>query len=295
VGLTSLRAVLTTGMQRALGGAPALLDEYRGPAGDPGLFGPGSPVWRVHADLPAMLIGGIGSLMLQTLHPLAMAGVADHSNYQHDPYGRLRRTARFVGGTTYGSRAFAEQLVGEVRGIHRRVHGVAPDGRRYDANDPALLTWVHTAEVASFLRAYQRYSNRPLLRVEKDRYLDEMSQVAVMLGARDVPRSVIEVREYFARVRPTLAASPAALEALAFLRTPPAGSRPGEVIALRVVTSAAVHELPGFARRALGLGRPMPIAAANARAAAVTFGVLLRWAIGPSVVLQLATERASAS
>jgi uncharacterized protein (DUF2236 family) len=289
------RSAVSASMERALGGSPDLLKEYKTPLGDPGLFGPGSPVWQVHADLPAMLIGGIASLMFQTLHPLAMIGVAEHSNYRDDPFGRLKRTARFVGGTTYGSRPFVEQLVGEVKRVHTRVRGVAPDGRPYEAGDPALLTWVHTVEVWCFLRAYQRYSNRPLLRVEKDRYLDEMSEVAVLLGARDVPRSVNEVRTYLREVRRELVVTPQALEAVRFLRaTPLSGPKPAEVIAHRIVSNAAIEELPSYARRELGLPRPGPISRAHARAAAATFGVVLRWAIGPSAVLATATDRALA-
>jgi uncharacterized protein (DUF2236 family) len=288
-----IRAALVSGVSRALGGAPGLLEEYGTPAGDPGLFGPGSAPWQVHADLPAMLVGGISSLMLQTLHPLAMAGVAQHSRYREDPFGRLQRTARFVAGTTFGSRALVDQLVGEVRQVHRFVRGVAADGRPYSADDPALLTWVHTTEVWSFLRSYQRYGPRPLLRVEKDRYLAQMREVAMMLGARDVPGSVAEVRAYLRDVQGELEATPDAFEAVRFLRTP-VGEGAGDVLAHRIVSGAALDLLPPFARRALHLGRPTPIVKAQARTATATFAVLLRWAVGPSLVLATATERSLA-
>lgn len=286
----ALRSLVVAGVNRALGGPPGLLEEYRDPVGDPGLFGPGSAPWQVHADLPAMLIGGISSLMLQTLHPLAMAGVAEHSRYQEDPFGRLQRTARFVAGTTFGGRPLVEQLVGEVRRVHGCVRGVAPDGREYSADDPDLLTWVHTAEVWSFLRSYQRYGTRPLLRVEKDRYLAQVAEVAMMLGAHEVPASVSEVRDYLRAMRDELDVTDDALAAVRFLRTPQ-GESTAERVAHHVVTSAAIDLLPSFARQALGLGRPRPLARAQVRASAATFSALLRWAVGPSVVLATAIER----
>jgi hypothetical protein len=105
----------------------------------------------VHADLPAMLIGGLSALLLQTLHPLAMAGVAEHSNYQADALGRLRRTARFVGTTTFGTVREAEDAIAQVQRVHRRVKGFAADGRPYSADDPDLVTFIHAAETWSFL------------------------------------------------------------------------------------------------------------------------------------------------
>src|SRR5438874_2425453 len=116
------------------------------PRGDPGLFGPESMVWRVHADFTSMMIGGVASLLMQMLHPSALAGVWDHSNFRQDMRGRLRRTAQFIAGTSYGARGEAERLIARVRAIHDRVTGVLPDGTPYSANDPALLTWVHVAE-----------------------------------------------------------------------------------------------------------------------------------------------------
>jgi uncharacterized protein (DUF2236 family) len=128
--LFGLRDRIGEGIRRSLGATRDDLGEYASGPGDPGLFGPDSPVWAVHGDLPSMLIGGFAALMTQTLHPLAMAGVAAHSNYRDDPTGRLRRTARFIAGTTFGSKPFAHELVREVTQVHDRVRGTAPDGRR---------------------------------------------------------------------------------------------------------------------------------------------------------------------
>jgi hypothetical protein len=122
----------------------------------PRWFAEGRPIRRVHADA-SMFVGGLRALLLQSLHPLAMAGVAEHSNYRDDPWGRLQRTSTFLAETTFGSAVDAQRAVDHVRGIHRRVHGIAADGRSYTATDPHLLEWVHVAEADSFLRAYQLY------------------------------------------------------------------------------------------------------------------------------------------
>ncbi len=144
--------------------------------------------WRVHGDFPAMLAGGVSALLLQALHPLALAGVWDHSTFRTDMQGRLGRTAQFIAGTTYGSRADAMRLIERVRRIHANISGLAPDGQPYAADDPALLTWVHVAEVSSFLAGYLRYVG-PLSAADQDRYYAEEATVAALLGAPDVPGS----------------------------------------------------------------------------------------------------------
>jgi uncharacterized protein (DUF2236 family) len=164
------------------------------------LFGPESVTWKINADFPGMLSGGLAALMLQTLHPRALAGVWDHSNFRTDLIGRLRRTTAFVGGTTYAPTGDAERLIERVRTIHDRVHGQTADGRPYDANDPDLLTWVHLTEVSSFLQGYRRYCRADLPAGAADRYYDETRRVAEALGARDVPASESDVTDYFARV-----------------------------------------------------------------------------------------------
>ena len=188
--------------------------DYDQPLGDAGLFGPDSMVWRIHADFPSMMTGGICALMLQTLHPLALAGVWDHSNFRGDLLGRLRRTAAFVAGTTYASTSEAQRLIARVAGIHRHVAGQAEDGRPYAATDPQLLTWVHTTEMLSFVRGYQRYRDAALPLAVQDRYYAETSRVAEALGARAVPKSVAEVEAYFESVQPDLEFSARSREVL---------------------------------------------------------------------------------
>ncbi len=167
------------------------------------------PGWST-PTCPSMLIGGVSALLLQTLHPLAMAGVAEHSSYQEDPLGRLRRTASFVGTTTFGTVAEAEAAIAQVHRVHRRVNGIAPDGRPYSADDPELVTFIHVAEVSSFLASSQRYGPRPLTPEECDQYYEEVAPVALALGATWVPRSSAEVESYLLRVRPELYAGPQA-------------------------------------------------------------------------------------
>jgi uncharacterized protein (DUF2236 family) len=250
-------------------------EQYTEPAGDAGLFGPGSVTWRIHAD-PSMIVGGLCALMVQSLHPLAMAGVADHSDYREAPLRRLSRTASFIGATTFASTPVAEGVIDIVRKVHRRVHGTAPDGRPYSAEDPDLLRWVHVAEVASFLRAYRRFGLGILTPADADRYYDEVAIVAEKLGATDVPRSRAEVSAYFRAVRPQLCADEQALDALGFIRTPPPGSDPVAGAAYEVIMRASTGVLPGWVRRMLGIERPWPLGVAEQAFVAPTTWTLLR-------------------
>ncbi|HET8551610.1 MAG TPA: oxygenase MpaB family protein [Gammaproteobacteria bacterium] len=195
--------------------APA--PDYDHPVGDPGLFGPDTITWKIHADFPSMMAGGLGALMLQSLHPLALAGVWDHSDFRTDTLARLRSTIAFVARTSYAPREAAERAIERVRSVHRHVHGVAPDGRPYSAEDPHLLTWVHCAEAWSFLRGYQTYCYGRIPRSAQDRYLHETARVAEALGARDVPKSLAELKAYFDSMRPELICDARTREVLAVL------------------------------------------------------------------------------
>ncbi|PRB41731.1 histidine kinase [Pseudomonas sp. MYb2] len=198
--------------------------DLENPKGDPGLFGPDSVSWQVHGDFSSMLIGGISALLLQALHPLALAGVWDHSNFRQDMLGRLRRTSQFVSGTTFGSRRDADWLIEKVRTIHLQVVGTAPDGRPYAASDPDLLTWVHVAEVSNFLAAHLRYRNPHLSAADQDRYYAEIAVIAERLGARDAPKSRQAVADYLQRMRPQLLCDERSREVLRLLLAAPAPS-----------------------------------------------------------------------
>jgi uncharacterized protein (DUF2236 family) len=256
---------------------------------DPGLFGPTSMTWRIHRDR-SMVIGGLRALFLQVMHPLAMAGVFEHSAYREDPLGRLARTGRFIAATTYGSTAEAERAIARVRGVHDRVTGTASDGRRYEANDPALLAWVHNVEVDSFLAAYRRYG--PAIgREDADRYVTEMAVVGRRLGVRDVPESEHELRRWIAEM-PGLRVTPEARHAVRFLVLP---SLPVRMLpTYGVIAAAAADLLPLDRRLALGLW-PVPFAdPLLVRPTASALLALLGWALGSPPLPETADPPAGA-
>ena len=271
-----VRADLGRDVRRSLG-----LPETPGPrVTDPekAFYHPDSIVRRVHGDLPSMLIGGLSALLLQTLHPLAMAGVAEHSRYREDPLGRLRRTAAFVGATTFGTDEQAREAIERVKWVHRKVRGVAPDGRPYAADEPELVTWVHVAEVYSFLNAARRFGRLRLGAAECDEYYAETARVAHDLGAEWVPRTAEEVTAYFLRVRPELYAGPQALAARDFLLRG-VGSRPEDRAVHALVAAGAVSLLPGWARAELRIPTPPGVDALLVVPLARVLCAGLRWAV----------------
>ncbi|MGZ5397286.1 MAG: oxygenase MpaB family protein [Mycobacterium sp.] len=161
----------------------------------PRWFDEDRPIRQVHADA-SMFVGGLRALLLQSLHPLAMAGVAEHSDYRGDPWGRLQRTSTFLAVTTFGPAADAQRAVDRVRGIHRRVSGVAPDGRPYAAGDPHLLEWVHIAEVDSFLLAHQLYGAHPLDQSGRDGYVADTAREAARYLLLTPPLPVVARAPY---------------------------------------------------------------------------------------------------
>jgi uncharacterized protein (DUF2236 family) len=253
---------------------------------DPALayIAPGSVVRRIHGDLPAMLIGGVSALLFQMLHPLAMAGVAQHSNYRSDPLGRLERTASFLAATTFGTRDEAEAAIERVRRVHAHVTGTASDGRRYRASDPDLLTWVHVAEVSSFLAATRAYAPATPTAAEQDEYLDQMAVVAVALGAVDVPRSVAELGEYFTEVRPRLRLTAEARTARNFVLRG-VGRWPHEVAAYGLLIGAAQGVLPTWARHQLRLPAVPAADRLAVRPTARLVGTAVRWAVTPPTAI----------
>jgi uncharacterized protein (DUF2236 family) len=256
-------------------------EQYDSPPGDPGLFGPDSVTWRVHADV-SMFVGGIAALLLQSLHPRAAAVVASSSRFREEPLHRLSRTASFVGVTTYGPTDVAHAVIERVRRVHDRVPG---------ASEPDLLTWVHVAEVASFLGAFRRYN---VVSVDADRYFDETAVVAELLGARAVPRSSAAVDDYFERVRPELAASDASRDLLAFLHEP-LGDNPITRSVYALFLQAAMAQLPSWARELHGWSAPRGADQLALRPLTATALQGIRCALGPSPIVQAARARVEAS
>ena len=217
----------------------------------PRWFTDSDPIWRVHADA-AMFPGGIRSLLLQSLHPLAMQGVEDHSDYRSEPWVRVSNTSFYIAQTTFGTIENAEKLIAAVRAMHERVVGVAPDGRAYSASDPHLLLWVHVAEIETFLTSYQTFSPTPLTPDEADTYVEQTAHVARLLGVVNPPLTVRELHEVIDAYRPELQVTDAARRAAHFLIEEPPVSGV-EVLGYRALASAAVRTLPRWAREMLDL------------------------------------------
>jgi uncharacterized protein (DUF2236 family) len=239
-------------------------------------FAEDRPIRRVHGD-SAMFVGGIRALLLQSLHPLAMAAVAGHSGFRGDPWGRLQRTSYFLAVTTFGPAIDAEDTIRRVRAIHRQVTGTAPDGRPYAASDPHLLTWVHIAEADSFLRAHSRFGTEPLDQAARDGYVADMARIGAELGVPDPPRSEAELTDRITQYRPELAGTPQARAAARFLLISP----PLPVIArppYGLLAAAAVSLLPGWARWPLRLPRLPVTEAALVRPAGQAVVQGIRWA-----------------
>ena len=222
---------------------------------DDGLFGPRSVVWRVHRDR-GFLLAGVRSLMIQALHPLPMAGVAEHSDWQRDPFGRLAATSGYVLTITYGERAAALAAAAWVRDVHRRVHGVDPvTGLAYSAEDPALLLWIHAAMVDSILAVTQAYG-RGLGAADADAYVAEMVRFATILGVPEetVPHDVAGLSTYLTSVD-LVQATPAARDAMAIVLDPP-GLDDDTRELWHDVGRVAVGSLPEWARALYGWESP---------------------------------------
>lgn len=247
------------------------------PPGDPGLFGPDSVIWRVHGDFPSMLCGGISALLLQMLHPSALAGVWDHSNFRQDMLGRLRRTSQFIAVTTFGNRHDANLLIERIKNIHLRVSGVDNYGQPYAASDPHLLTWVHVAETSAFLAAHLRFKNPQLSLAEQDRYYREAAQIAEALGATAVPKSVEAVTSYLQRMRGELRYDERTAEVTRLLREAPAPGWQAKP-AMKVMLQSGMALLPGWAQQMSGY-RFSPLSRALLDAEMRLLAKTLRWSI----------------
>ena len=231
---------------------------------DDGLLGPDALAWRVIAH-PGSLVGGLRSLMIQSLHPLAMAGVAEHSDFRRRPLDRLKRTTYYVAATAYGDRATAMEAVRRVKRRHASVRGTDPvTGREYSADDPDTQVWVHITEWHSFLAAYRVFAGG-LSPDDEDRYIREGTIIGSLLGTprERIPGSVAKAREYFAAVRPELRMSDWSRDAIRFVLEPPLTREllPFQV-PIRVMANAALALIPRDMRQLAGIDRPRALDAA---------------------------------
>ncbi|QKW05143.1 DUF2236 domain-containing protein [Streptomyces sp. NA04227] len=245
--------------------------------GDPGLFGPGSVTWQVHSD-PMMWVAGVRALYLQALLPRAVRGVTQNSDFRQDAWGRLRRTANFVGTTTYGTTERAERAGARVRKIHRMLSATDPrTGESYGVDETELLLWVHCAEIASYLEVVRR-SGVPLSDLDADRYIDENRTAARLVGLdpAEVPADRKQLAAYFDQMVPQLAAGPEAREVDDFLRRPPVPPLllPARAALWRPVGALAYAALPPYAHDLYGRCAPSE-AAVTRRLRAL--GRVLRW------------------
>lgn len=243
-------------------------------------FAEGRPIRIIHGDT-SMFVGGLRALLFQSLHPLAMAGVAQHSDYKADPWGRLQRTADFLAATTFGPADQAQRTIDMIKRVHTRVVGTASDGRPYSANDPHLLEWVHIAEVDSFIAAHKAFGEVKLTDDDYDEYVADMAVIATALGVVNAPRSQSELRSRLRVYRPELRSSSEARDAARYLLlTPPLPIvvRP----AYGLLAAAAVSLMPAWTRVPLRLPWLPVSERALVRPAGATLVKTLRWALAPT-------------
>jgi uncharacterized protein (DUF2236 family) len=274
--------------------------QFTEPAGDPGLFGPGSAIWYVHSDV-ATLVGGLSGLLLGALHQPTMHGTNQHSSYTDDPLARLGRTASFVNAMTWGSLPVVERTCDMVRKMHKLVQGSMPDGRPYSANAPEQLVWTATTQSHSIMRAHLRYHPKPLSGARIDEYYAQYAQFAIRLGADiPVPSNRTEVDDYFADMRPFLTFAEETAELADYFRRP-VGTDPVQRASSVIITRAAFDTMPGWAQRLYGIRGASRISAlpkrvdtvVTRRAARAVLGVL-RWGIEDPLIQVEARERSQA-
>lgn len=262
-------------------GDEALLPTEISTEENPGWFNPDDVIWRVNTD-SSLLVGGLSSLLLQTLHPLVMAGVADHSDYREDPLGRLNRTGKYVAATTFGNEEIAQRMVDTVNSIHDKVFGKTPEGEDYSARTSHLLKWVHVTEVFCFLNAYQTYGPKKLDKDEMDLYVSQMSMVVKKLGVVDPPETYSDLLSDLENFKEECKSSFQSEEALKFLLTPsflPLPAKP----AYGLVSAAAISLLPLWVRKMLLIPLPPLVAPIVITPSAKHLIKTLRWfQISPS-------------
>jgi len=246
----------------------------------PRWFDEGSAIRRVHGDA-SMFVGGLRALLLQSLHPQAMAAVAAHSGYRGDPWGRLARTSTFLATTTFGTADDAAQAVAVVRAVHDRIRGVTAEGLPYAASDPHLVRWVHVAEAHSFLAAHQRYGAEPLDAAGCDEYVEQTAVVGRALGAAELPTTLAGLVEQLRDYRPELRGTPEARDAARFMLVDPPLPWPARP-PYGVLAAAAVALMPRWARQPLRLPYLPRAEATIVRAGGHLATRTIRWALPPA-------------
>lgn len=248
----------------------------------PRRYPPGSPIRTVHGDA-SMYVGGLRALLLQSMHPLPMAAVADFSGYRSDPWGRLAGTAGFIASTTFGNAEESAASVDRIRRVHSHVRGTSPDGREYRADDPHLLRFVHVAEIDSFLRTHRAYGRHRLSAAQYDMYVAQAAPIAEELGATSPPTSVAELDRQLEHFRAELEVTAAARDVLRFLLV----SAPVPLVArgpYTMLAMAAVESLPPWARTMFGLPT-VPLLPTVSRAAGHVAIGALRWFLDAEAVV----------
>lgn len=248
--LSDWRDYLLTAFSGAPDGVPPWVERIAD-GDDEGYFGPGSAVWAVHGATP-VIVAGIRALLMQTLHPGAMAGVHDWSRYREDPLGRLSGTVRWVLTTSFADTQGADAASAMVRKMHTRVVGSYGDNVAYSAGDPDLLRWVHVVFAESFLTCHQTWGVP--IPGGADQYVEEWAKAGELMEVAGPPRSEAQLREQIAAFEAVMVSDERVAEAVRFIRTPPL---PRSLLpAYRVVFGGAVATIPRHCRRMLGLRRP---------------------------------------
>lgn len=263
------------------------------PAGQPGLFEPDSVTWKVHAHLVSMLVGGLSSLLIQAMHPSALAGVWDHSNFRNDLRARLDRTAYFIGATTYGSSDMAQRAIDRVNQIHAKVTGVRADGIPYQARDPHLLTWVHLGETLSFIRAYCKFGDTKLPLFAQNQYIWEMQRIGKALGAIELPQTIGQAEDMLASYRHELVIDGRVREVVTLIQNFPARKRDQPLV--KLIIQAAFDLLPDWALADLGMTRTPAWRQRLTRQALAIASTPLDWALSTEGVSAYARRRLAAT
>lgn len=160
---------------------------------------PGSITWRISGDARILTTAGY-ALMLQVAHPTVGAGVAEHSNFRQDPWGRLFRTLDYTTIMVYGGPELAAETGRRVRNMHKHIKGTTPDGERYYALEPGAYAWVH-ATLADAIVTGHRHFGLQLDRGEIETFYTEWRRLGRLVGVResDLPETWAGFRDYFDR------------------------------------------------------------------------------------------------